>query len=95
MPHTLVCQYECCGRDAHGNPCFDVVFVERDMYYHYMSSHLLPQERQRDHLAECLTVLCRWYREAGYTQLRYQLIWEDGLPYPPSDGWSALKEQRA
>jgi hypothetical protein len=45
MPHTLVRQYEGCGRDAHGNPCFDVIFVERDMYYHYMSSHLLPQER--------------------------------------------------
>ena len=33
MPHTLVRQYECCGRDAHGNPCFDVIFVERDIYY--------------------------------------------------------------
>ena len=90
MPRTMVRKYECRGRDARGNPCFDVVFVERDMYYHYLSSHLLPQERQFEHLAACLTVLRRWYSEAGYAQLRYQLIWEDGLPYPHSDDWSEL-----
>ena len=90
MRRTVVRKYEFRGRDAHGNPCFDVVFVERDAQAHYVSSHLLPRELAIDGLTELLTLLRQWYTEAGLAQLRYQLIWEDGLPYPQSDDWSEL-----
>jgi len=42
MLRTMVRKYEFRGRDAHGNPYCDVVFVERDVQAHYVSSHLLP-----------------------------------------------------
>ena len=90
MPRTVVRKYEFRGRDAHGNVCFDVVFVERDAQAHYVSSQLLPQELPIEGLTELLTVLRQWYIEAGFSQLRYQLIWEDGLPHPQSDDWSEL-----
>ena len=90
MPRTMVRKYEFRSRDTHGNPCFDVVFVERDAQAHYVSSHLLPQELQVAGLTALLTALRQRYTEAGFSQLRYQLIWEDGLPYPQSDDWSEL-----
>ena len=71
MLRTMVRKYEFRGRDAHGNPCFDVVFVERDAQAHYVGSHRLPQELQIEGLTELLTVLRQWYTEAGFSQLRY------------------------
>jgi hypothetical protein len=57
---------------------------------YYISSHLLPHELAMAGLTELLTLLRQWYTEVGFAQLRYQLIWEDGLPYPQSDAGSAL-----
>ena len=90
MLRTVMRKYEFRGRDAHSNPCFNVVFVEQDAQAHYVSSHLLPQELPIDGLPGLLTVLRQWSTTAGFAQLRYRLIWEDGLPYPQSDDSSDL-----
>ena len=90
MPRTVVRKYEFRGRDAHGHPCFDVIFVERAAPAHYVSSQLLPQELLLEGLPELLPALRQWYAEVGFSQLRYQLLWEDGLPCPQRDDWSEL-----
>jgi hypothetical protein len=80
------------GRDRNGNPFVDFGFVALEGQRLALTSHMLRQPLWVDDPEQVLPMFKNYYEAAGFSKLRYKILWQEGGPVdaPFAEGWEDL-----
>jgi hypothetical protein len=84
--------FEFRGRDRHGNAFVDFGFVAVEEQRLALTSHMLRQPLWVGDPEQVLPTFKNYYEAAGFAQLRYKILWQEGSPVdtPFAEGWEDL-----